>query len=339
MKKNKLLAVITAIILCVGMLTGCGETAPDTGAEKGAEKVKIVCTTVPQYDWAREIIGENTEQFELTLLLDRGVDLHSYQPTAEDIARIGLADIFIYVGGESEAWVEDALKEAANEDMKVINLLDTLGGAVKEEEIVPGMQAEHDHEEEEEGEEGHHHEGEAEYDEHVWLSLKNAEIFVEAIAGTIQIAEPENAERYLENSKAYGEQLDQLDQQYRQVVQSARFDTVLFGDRFPFRYLTDDYDINYYAAFAGCSAETEASFETITFLSEKIDELELGSILVIESSDQKIAETINQNTDNKDKKILVMNSLQSVTGTDIKNGFTYIKAMQDNLEVLKAALN
>ena len=198
------------------------------------------------------------------MLLDKGVDLHNFQPTAEDIMKVATCDLFIYTGGESDAWVEDALKESVNPDMKVINLMETLGGSVKEEEIVEGMECE---EEEEEGEE------EAEYDEHVWLSLKNASILCRAIEEAIASIDPANAAVYEENLKNYQDSLHSLDVSYQEAVDASALKTLLFGDRFPFRYLTDDYGLTYYAAFVGCSAETEASFETITFLTGKVDEL------------------------------------------------------------------
>lgn len=338
MKKNRILKQVVALVMCMLLLVGCGNNI-STGDSK---KISIVCTTFPQYDWVREILGDRAENFDLTLLLDNGVDLHSYQPTAEDIAKIGAADIFIYVGGESDGWVKDALEEATNKDLQIINMLDVLGSDVKEEKVVEGMQedeAEDNNDNQVEEKSNHQEEGEAEYDEHVWLSLKNAKILVNAISKAITQIDKENAESYTTNATTYINKLDELNNQYEQVVSTAKFDTVLFGDRFPFRYFVDDYGLNYYAAFVGCSAETEASFETITFLAGKVNELGLNSILVIENSDKKIAETIKRNTVNKNQNILVLNSIQSITKTDLANGFTYLKAMQDNLDVLKQALN
>lgn len=341
MLKNRILTMITVCLCSVLLLTGCGNNSSVSDKE---EKISIVCTTFPQYDWVREIIGDNAEKFDVTLLLDNGVDLHSYQPTVDDITKISAADIFIYVGGESDEWAEDAIKEAANNEMQVINLMDILGEQVKTEEIVEGMESEHEKEDETEhdgehaGEEGHDHE-EEEYDEHIWLSLKNAKVCVNAIGEAIKSTDQEHAAEYDANASAYIGELEALDKQYEEMVTSAKFDTVLFGDRFPFRYLVDDYGLKYYAAFVGCSAETEASFETITFLAGKTDELGLGNILVIESSNHQIAETIRQNTVTKDQNILELNSIQSVTDHELENGFTYLKAMQENLEVLRQALN
>ncbi|WP_026492096.1 metal ABC transporter substrate-binding protein [Butyrivibrio sp. XPD2002] len=298
-----------------------------------ASAPKIVCTIFPEYDWVREILGEKAEGADLTMLLDNGVDLHSYQPTAEDIVKISECDLFIYVGGESDGWVDDALKEKTNKDMVVINLLDTLGDNVKEEEVVEGMEAEEEEEEEGEEEEG------PEYDEHVWLSLKNTKILVAAIADALEKIDSENADIYKKNAEEYTAKLDALDVEYADTVKNAALDTVLFGDRFPFRYMVDDYGLKYYAAFVGCSAETEASFETIAFLAGKVDELGLKNVLTIEGQNHKIAETIIQNTSTKDQGVLTMDSMQSTTTEDVQGGATYLGIMESNLEVLKEALN
>ncbi|MCR5101288.1 MAG: metal ABC transporter substrate-binding protein, partial [Butyrivibrio sp.] len=285
---------------------------------------------------------------EVTMLLDNGVDLHSYQPTADDILKISTADLFIYVGGESDEWVDDVLKEAVNPDMVVIDLLDVLGTSVKEEEVVEGMEGhdheheedaeDHEHEEEAEDHEHEHEEGEVEYDEHVWLSLRNASTLVSSISEALQTIDADNAQTYADNTASYIEQLDTLDSEYETAVSEGTQTTVLFGDRFPFRYLVDDYGLSYYAAFVGCSAETEASFETITFLAEKIDELGLNTVLTIEGNEHKIAETIIENTQSKDQQILTLDSIQSTTADDVQNGVTYLSIMENNLEVLKEAL-
>ena len=223
------------------------------------------------------------------------------------------------------------VKEAVNKDMKVINLLDVLGSSVKEEEVVEGMEAEE--EEEKDGAEE-----EPEYDEHVWLSLRNAKVLCKAIADDLAEIDTENADTYQKNEKAYTDKLDELDKKYQETVDSASQKTLLFGDRFPFRYMVDDYGLNYYAAFVGCSAETEASFETITFLAGKTDELGLKNIMTIEKSDQKIAKTIIENTKEKNQGILTLDSMQSTTSDDVKKGATYFSIMENNLNVLQEAL-
>lgn len=326
---KKTLALFLSLMLLISVLSGCGsQTTPTTDTDQ----LSIVCTIFPEYDWVKNLLGDEAKNAELTLLLDSGVDLHSYQPTADDIIKISTCDMFIYVGGESDAWVEDALKEATNKDMVVINLLEVLGDSVKEEEVVEGMEAEEEPDAEEQEEE-------PEYDEHVWLSLKNAKLLCSYIAQQLALIDEANAQSYTNNADAYIAKLDALDAEYQTAVDSARVKTVLFGDRFPFRYLVDDYGLAYYAAFIGCSAETEASFETVAFLAEKVDELELHSVLTIEGAGHRIAETIIGNTAEKDQAILTMDSMQSTTSADAANGATYLSIMQSNLDVLKTALN
>ena len=504
---KKMIPLFLVLTMVVGLLAGCGKkNAAETG-ESDSNKLSVVTTIFPEYDWVKEILGDKAGSTDLTMLLDNGVDLHSYQPTADDIVKISDCDLFIYVGGESDGWVEDALKESTNKDMKVIDLLEVLGDSVKTEETVEGMQETehaHDHSKEvstfedhevqdrslsdwegswqsaypfaldgtlddafaamaEEGEmtadeyktyyqngyktditnidiegdhiaftyedgkkvgsdykyigyyiqnwstgtkaamyrfeavdrtsgapiyiefndhmiesaapehfhirmsnesfdaivdpekswptffpadmtgedlcehmEGHDHEEEA--DEHIWLSLKNAKTLVGAISDALQELDPDNKDTYAANAAAYIEKLSTLDGAYQSAVDGAAHKTVLFGDRFPFRYLVDDYGLGYYAAFVGCSAETEASFETISFLAKKVDELKLPCVLTIEGAQHKIAETIVQNTTSKNQKVLTMDSMQSTTSKDVKNGTTYLSVMEKNLSVLKEAL-
>ncbi|MBQ9252811.1 MAG: zinc ABC transporter substrate-binding protein [Clostridia bacterium] len=317
---------LTTLLLCTCLLF----TFLFSGAQAAEKPVRIVTTIFPLYDWTREIIGEE-EGFEITLLLDSGVDLHNFQPTAKDIMNIATCDLFIYVGGESDDWVEDTLQETANPEMRAINLIDALGDAVKLEEMVEGMEAEHEEEDEEEEEE--------EADEHVWLSLRNAEAAVTIICQELSNLLPEKAETFEQNAEQYIAALQGLDQQYGEMVAAGNVDTVLFGDRFPFRYLTDDYGLQYYAAFSGCSAETEASFQTIVFLSQKVQELQLPAVLTIEGTNHKIAETIIQNTAEKNQKLLVMDSMQGITIGDVNDGASYLGIMEKNLAVLQEALN
>lgn len=564
MRKTKLMAGLLSAVMTVGCFAGCGSTGADSSqSSKTAEttevaeaknqedssaavkatateaeadtpaedkQMKIVTTIFPEYDWVKTILGDKASNTELTLLLDNGVDLHSYQPTAEDMVKISECDMFVYVGGESDEWVEDVLASAENEDMVVINLLDVLGDSVKNEEIVEGMEHEHDHEhskevstfedsevqdrelsdwegdwqsayplvldgaldeawehkaedgdmtaaeykdyytkgyktdytaisihdnkisftddkgnvtessykyngfyiqnwstgtkaamyrfeaedkesgapiyiefndhiiepadaehfhirmsnesydaivdpegnwptffdaslspegvceevighgqhkddededdehEDADHEDGDEHEHEEEKDEHVWLSLKNADVICANIAVELGNIDTANKDLYMSNYSAYKEQLTSLDAEYKAAVDAGKNKTLLFGDRFPFRYLVDDYGLDYFAAFTGCSAESEASFETIVFLSGKVDELGLSAIMTIEGANHKIAETVRDNTTSKDQKILTMNSMQSTTSEDIANGTTYLSVMTSNLDVLKEAL-
>lgn len=325
--KKRIVAAICVCVLIISCLSACDSNTESSSAPE-SDNLQIVTTIFPIYDWVREILGENPAGIELTMLMDNGVDLHSFQPTAMDILRVSSCDMFVYVGGESDQWVEDAMQEAANEKQKEINLMESLGDGMKEEQIVEGMQPEEEDTESEE----------PEYDEHVWLSLKNASILCGRLAKAIQEMDPEHAAIYEANVVAYQQKLADLDNEYQSVVNESSQKTVLFGDRFPFRYLTDDYDLNYYAAFAGCSAETEASFETISFLAGKVDEMKLGCVMTIEGSDQRIAETIIQNTKEKDQKILTMDSMQATTSKDAGRGATYLSVMEKNKDVLKEAL-
>ena len=320
---KKILALLLALWIPAAVLSGC---APQDDSA-ASNKLNIVTTIFPTYDWVREILGAETDRAEITMLLDSGVDLHSYQPTVDDIVKISDCDLFLYVGGESDGWVDDALKNAPNKERKVIRLLDVLGDSAKAEETAEGIQ-----------EEEHDHEEEAEYDEHIWLSLKNAQVLVAAISEALQESDPARKDTYAANAAAYVEKLSALDGEYRAAVDSGKYKTLLFGDRFPFRYLADDYGLDYYAAFPGCSAETEASFETVSFLAGKMDALGLPCVLTIEGTQHKIAETIVQNTAQKNQQILTMDSMQAVTANDAASGVSYLSIMEKNLSVLKKAL-
>ena len=329
---KKFIACMLSLLLLAGPVSGPAR------AENRA--VTVVTTIFPIYDWIRQITGDS-EDTRLVLLLDNGVDLHSYQPSAQDIMTISTADLFIYVGGESDEWVEDVLETAMNPDLVSVSLTEAMGGDLKAEEIVEGMEHEHehDHDHEEEHDEEHEHEEEEEYDEHVWLSLRNARKLTGAIAEALAGIDPARADGIRKNAAAYDALLRDLDDRYAETVAAAPYQTVLFGDRFPFRYLADDYGLTYYAAFAGCSAESEASFETIAFLAGKVNELNLPAVLTIEGGNRKIAETIIAAADDPDRKLLTMNSMQSVTAEDVKQGMTYLSMMEENLEALKEALN
>lgn len=329
MNGKRYLALLLCLALFAGALTGCGAASAPGGAAGGEKRLRIVTTIFPEYDWVRQILGDRADDVELTLLLDNGADLHSYQPTADDMVKLASCDMLVYVGGESSGWVKDALKGAVNKDMLVVELLSALGDAVKEEELVEGMQGE---EACEDGEE------EAEYDEHVWLSLKNAEVLCAAIADALGKLDAAHKSDYDANASAYVDKLRALDAQYAAAVSAAPVKTLLFGDRFPFRYLADDYGLAYYAAFAGCSAETEASFETVVFLANKVEELGLGAVLTIESGDGKIAQRIVESTAAKSAQVLKLDSMQSVTARRIADGATYLGIMEENLAVLRRAI-
>lgn len=323
---KKLLVLVLVALLCVFSLAGCGGTL---GKENQAGRIRVVVTAFPLYDWTRNIIGADARNVELTLL-GGGVDMHSYQPTPQDIMKLGSADLLIYVGGESDEWVGEALKEAGNKKMVTLNLMEALGERAKHEELAEGMTAEPERKKE------GHGAAEPEKDEHIWLSLKNAQVLCRAIADSLSEVDAAQAGIYGENAKAYLEKLSALDDKYRQAVAGAGNRTLLFGDRFPFRYLVDDYGLRYYAAFPGCSAETEASFETVAFLSGKMAELKLPAVLTIEGRTHRLAETIVENS-RTGAKILVLDSMQSVPEKDVA-GASYLGAMEKNLEVFEEAL-
>lgn len=333
MKKIMTLIAALASILVSALLP--------TPAAEADQELSIVTTIFPEYDWVMEILGENAQNAEVTMLLDSGVDLHSYQPNVKDMVTLSNCDLFIYVGGESDGWVRDALAKAANEDMIVINLLEVLGENAKEELLVEGMEA-HDHgedEHEDHDEEEHDgHEEHEELDEHVWLSLRNASVFCQVIRDALIALDTENEAVYQANTEAYLQKLAQLDAAYTEAAAQGSRDTLVFGDRFPFRYLMDDYGLNYYAAFAGCSAETEASFETVIFLANKLDELDLRTIMTLEGSDGKLAKTIADTAKAQNIQILSMDSMQSTTLKDVRDGATYLSIMEKNLDVLIRAL-
>ena len=356
---KKIICVLMTMALVLCAFAACGgntdepekatmEKTDDSGAPAAddiAKRFSIVTTIFPIYDWVRNLLGDKAEDCDITMLLDSGVDLHSYQPTAADILKVSQCDLFIYVGGESDEWVEGVLEQAENKDMLVVNLLEALGDSVKAEEVKEGMEAEHDHDhdheegEAEEAEHDHdHEEEEVEYDEHVWLSVKNAAALCEVIAGKLGEMDAADKAVYDANAAAYIAQLNALDADYQAAADAAAVKTLVFGDRFPFRYLVDDYGLDYYAAFVGCSAESEASFETVVFLAHKIDELGLKAILQIETADGRIADTIRQNTQTQDQTVLTMDSLQSVTAGRLAEGVDYLSVMRDNLAVLKQAL-
>lgn len=314
---KKYLSVFLSCLLICAVFSAC------SGGEAGersddSEGLKIVTTVFPIYDWVRNITGSDN----VVYLDESGIDFHSFEPTANDILSLSSADVFIYIGGSSDKWVDGAVASADNPDLTLLPLISVTG--LLEEETVEGMETDED--------------GEAdgtEYDEHIWLSLKKARQLVAAICETLCEKDPSNKEKYTLNAESYSEKLKELDEKYASAVSSASRNTLLFADRFPFRYLTEDYSLEYYAAFPGCSAESEASFETMSFLIDKTKELSLPYIIVLEGSDGKIAKTVSEESG---AGILTMNSCQSVTSEDAAAGMTYISVMENNLTVLTEAL-
>ena len=317
---RKLFAAVTILVLIVSA-AGCSKT--QQASSKG---ISVVCATAPLYDWTRKIT-EGTDGTDLSLIIGNGTDLHSFQPSAKDIISIKNADVLVYVGGESDGWIRDALKDPANKNRQVVCLMDVLKDAIVEEEIVEGMQGEEEdgHEEHEEG---------PEYDEHVWMSLRLTRRSCKAIEEALEKVSSSNAAKYKANLDAYDKKLSELDKQYEEMVKGARLDTMVVCDRYPFRYLAEDYKLKYSAAFVGCSAETEASFETVKFLADKVKTLDPKAVLIIDNSDGKLAKTVLETAGKSSVKVEVLDSMQSC-GADLD----YIRTMTENLEKLKTALS
>lgn len=315
----------TALIFCLLLLTGCTGEFPQKNAD-----IHIVCTIFPEYDWTRQIVGD-IENVQVTLLVKNGTDLHSYQPSVQDIAQIAQADLFCYAGGVSDDWVLDVLKTAENDNVTAISMLEAADA--KEENLVLGMQEESHHHSRNEPEEGE------ELDEHVWLSLRQAQLDCLAICDALCALDEAHASQYQTNCENYLQQLQELDALYTEKLeQNTARDTILMADRFPFRYLAEDYGLTYYAAFPGCSTETNASFETIVFLAEQMQEKQIPYLLVTESGDTTLAEAILKCADTEGE-ILTLCSMQSVTEKQLQEGLTYLGQMKQNLTVLLKALS
>lgn len=313
---KKILAGALAGILLFPPLISCKAKKRDF-----SDKIKIVSTTFPPYDWAASVIGTSDSRTINSLVVKNGLDLHNFQPSTADIVQISSADIFVFVGGESDQWVYDALKNVTNPNIKIINLMDL----IRKERQLLLEDCEEDTDE-------------VEFDEHIWLSLRNAKICVQAISDALCEKVPLSAEEFKKNTTDYLEEIDALDASFNSVVKTSAHNTLIFCDRFPFRYLTEDYGLNYAAAFDGCSAETEASFETIVKLSNSLNESGLNAVLVLENNDKKIAKTVIANAKKPTCDTFTLDSLQSTSLRDAFNGKTYIGTMRENLGTIKKAL-
>lgn len=348
---RKEILMLCAMMLFLVCSAGCAAGHEEAAVEDG--KVQILCTTFPLYDWTRQVTAGCGESIEVSLLMDQGADPHNYQPTTEDIIRISEADIVIYVGGESDLWMKDVGTSVPAErrgKQQYFNMMEVLGASLREEEYeehiehIEGMELIQEtddgqvHGEVHAGEEGYA-DG-VDYDEHIWLSVRNASVCVQAIAAAVmdKVPDQNDSRTVAENAERYLAELESLDKQYENMVQEAPLNRVLVADRFPFLYLMKDYGLEYDAAFPGCSTETEASFETVIFLTGRLDEYDLPAVLIMEDGDRRIAETIIDNTAGKDQEILALNSMQSVTAAEIGQGVTYLSVMQENLATLRTAL-
>lgn len=325
---KKIAAILMPIFIIMTMLSGCSANHADNG------QLSIICTSFAAYDWTCEIAGitqagdaknSGAQSLNIIMLPDSGADLHSYQATAQDIVNISSCDMIVRTGGVSEKWIDEALKE--NSKTKAVNFLQLLG--------TNALKTDHT---------DHGHDNvlggiESETDEHAWLSLKNAIVFCDAIASAFIELDPNNADTYRENLKLYTENLRDIDARFESTVKQSEKNTLIFADRFPFRYLVNDYKIECFAAFPGCSTETETSFDTVIFLAGKVDSLQLNYIMTIDNSQSSIAKTVLKNTKRKNVQILTLDSMQSCGKKDYDSGKRYISVMEKNLETIKTALS
>lgn len=316
------------IIFSTILLSACYS---ENSTSKG--KKNIVVASYPEYDWLCHILGENQNQYNITLLMNKGVDLHSYQPSIQDMAKIVEADLFLYNGGISYQWVDKVEKQVNKSDRQSLNLMESLSHHTP---LLEGSQCTHEHEHEHEHE---HHHAEHDVDEHIWLSLRNAIILCNIIEEALSQLDPEYSHVYEANKKDYIAKLSELDTQFTDFVQSAPRNTLIIADRFPFLYLMRDYKLQYHAAFEGCSAETEASFETVAELTKLVTELSPPAIIILNGGMKKLAETILKNSDNTHCRILEVNAIHSATPTSTQDSESYANIMETNLKVFKEALS
>lgn len=321
---KKFLAVIITSLILVATLCACGNTENSVSkAQSGIDgKISVVTTIFPPYDFARQIGGDNVD---LTMLLKPGTESHNYDPTPQDIIKIQNCDLFIYVGGESDEWVRDILESNDSKPKKIISLMDCVD--TLQEEIVEGMEKDKDKDND-----GH----EIEYDEHVWTSPKNAIIISKKISLALTELDKDNAKVYEKNTTEYSKKLSLLDSKFQNIVDNAKRKTIIFGDRFPMRYFADEYGLKYYAAFPGCSSETEPSAATVSFLIDKVKAEKIPVVFSIEFSNGKVADTICEDT--RAKK-LTFHSCHNVTQEQFDSGVTYIDLMNQNAESIKEALS
>ena len=317
-------------LLCVLLLSGCGQTVDPATEEDG--KLQIVATVFPAYDFARAVAGDHAE---VRLLLPPGAESHSYEPTPTDILAVQECDLFIYLGGESDAWVDTIVNavERKGETMRMVDQVDLL-----EEMTVEGMQTMpgHHHHEEEHEDDHHHDAGEVmEMDEHVWTAPANAAKITRAIGEKLSEMDPENGAQYQSNAAHYVEEINELDQEFEEFFQSLPDRTIVFGDRFPLRYFADAYHLDYYAAFPGCSTQTEPSAATIAFLTEKVREERIPTVFYIEFSNHLVADSIAEATGTQ---TAMFHTCHNISPDDLANGETYVSLMQRNLDTLREAL-
>ena len=326
MKKLYKIMIVAIMLFSVFSLTGCNN-------KNNESKITIISTGFPGYDFARAVT-KNSKDVEVKMLLKPGAEMHDFEPTPQDIKNIKNSDIFIYVGGDSDEWIEDVLDDIDTDKTKVIKLMDLVN--VVEEEHVEGMEEHHHDEDDEEHEEDHEHEEEIEYDEHVWTNPINAITITNKLKDEVIKIDNSNKELYEKNASNYVNELTNIDNEIKDIVKNGKRKEIIFGDRFPLRYFVDEYGLSYYAAFPGCSEQTEASAKTISFLINKVKEDKIPVVFHIELSNGKIANTIAKETG---AKVLEFKTAHNISQKDFDAGVTYVDIMKDNIKVLKEALN
>lgn len=325
--KKKIVTIFAAALAMAVVFSGCALPGGDADKKATNEKLSIVCTNFPSYDFARQIAGDKAN---VTMLLKPGAESHTYEPSPEDIKKIQDCDMFVYVGGDSDEWVEDVLDSVDKSKVTVFRLMDQV--KTVEEVTVEGMEPEDEEEPAESGED----EDEPEMDEHVWTSPKNAATIVKNMAKTMEKLDGKNKQTYEKNADAYVEKINKLDGEFREVVKNGKRKEIIVADRFPFRYFCEEYGLKYYAAFPGCSTDTQPSAKTVAFLTDKVKEDKIPVVFHIELSNEEMSKSIAEATGAKSR---LLNAVHNVSDEDFRNGATYVSLMEHNVEALKEALN
>lgn len=324
-KKIQKLISLLCIVTIISSLWGCGTSK----TQEKDDRLKVVATVFAEYDFLRQIGGD---AINLSMLMLPGADIHTFDPTPKDIKTVQDADLFVTVGGESDAWADTILESIDNNHLESVRLMDLVEEVV-EEEIVEGMEVEEEEEE-------HLHQGESsheekELDEHVWTSPKNAIQIVEGLCEKLCQLDRKHTALYEKNSKTYIKKLEQLDKKFTQVVEKGKRREIVVADRFPFRYFTDAYDLKYYAAYPGCSTQTGASAETIAFLIDKVKENHIPVVFHMELSSEMMCNTICDETGAKKAQL---NAVHNISKENFEKGIGYLELMEKNVDVLKEAL-
>lgn len=332
--QKKILIFLTILLFSI---TSCNDANKNNNKTSNG-KINVVATIFPIYDFTKNIALDN---INLQMIIKPGMEIHSFNTTPADVIDIQNADVFIYIGGESEAWAEKIVSSMDTNNKKIVRLIDYVKAL--DEEIVEGMEHDEDHNHEEEAnhnehendiKESHTHEGV--YDEHIWTSPKNAQLMVAAICNALSEIDADNADVYKANADKYNQELTALDEEIRNAVGSSKRKNIVFGDRFPFRYLAEEYGLEYRAPFTGCSSQVDASPKTIAYLINYIKDNKIPYLYYIELSNEKIANTLIEQTGASKLKL---HSGQNVSKEEFNSGVTYLSIMRDNLESLKKGLN